>query len=88
MKLGDKLSPFFVLFGTFFALYCSVIKISIAMKKYNDFEAAKYGNKWAVFDKVSKTFSFIGCGKRFCQKKAKELNDYCRQKDMEENSAK
>lgn len=52
------------------------------------FEAAKYENKWAVFDKVSKTFSFIGSGKRFCQQKAKELNEYCKQKDMEENSAK
>lgn len=51
------------------------------------FEAAKYGNKWAVFDKVSKTFSSIGAGKRFCQKKAKELNDYCRQKDNEEKTA-
>jgi len=74
-------------FGMVVALYYSVIKIEIAMKKYNDFEAAKYGNKWAVFDKVSRTFSFIGCGKRFCQKKAKELNDYCRQKDNEEKSA-
>jgi len=52
------------------------------------FEAAKYGNKWGVFDKVSKTFSFIGSGKRFCEKKAKELNEYCHKKDMEEKSTK
>jgi len=48
------------------------------------FEAAKYGNKWAVFDTVSRTFSCIGYGKRFCEKKAKELNEYCEMKDKEE----
>lgn len=52
------------------------------------FEAAKYENKWAVFDKISKTFSFIGSGKWFCEKKAKELNEYCHKKDMEEKSTK
>jgi hypothetical protein len=52
------------------------------------FEAAKYENKWAVFDKVSKTFSFIGSGKQFCVKKAKELNEYCFKKDIEEKSTK
>lgn len=28
MKKGDKMSPFFFIFGTEFALYCSVIKIT------------------------------------------------------------
>ena len=40
----------------------------------NDFILAKYQNKWAVYDKVSRTFSFIGCGKKFCQQKVNELN--------------
>lgn len=39
------------------------------------FIAAKYQNKWAVLDLVSRTFSHIGLGKRFCEKKALELND-------------
>ena len=39
-----------------------------------DFELAKYHNKWAVFSKVTKTFDFIGKGKRFCENKVKELN--------------
>lgn len=44
----------------------------------DNWELAKYGNKWAVFDRVSRTFSHIGEGKRFCQNKAKELNEYDR----------
>lgn len=28
MKNGDKMSPFFVMFGMIIALYCSVIKIT------------------------------------------------------------
>lgn len=43
------------------------------------FEAAKYGNKWGVFDRVSRTFSHIGKGKRFCENKSRELNN-----DLEE----
>ena len=39
------------------------------------FVAAKYENKWAVFDKTSRTFSHIGKGKIFCEKKARELNN-------------
>lgn len=42
-------------------------------------EAAKYKGKWAVFDTVSRTFNWIGRGKRFCEKKANELNDYDRE---------
>jgi hypothetical protein len=39
------------------------------------FEAAKWERKiWAVLDKSSGTFSDIGKGKRFCEKKALELN--------------
>ena len=41
-----------------------------------NYEATKWnGRIWAVFDKVSRTFYFIGKGKRFCEKKAKELNE-------------
>lgn len=47
----------------------------------DDFEAAKYGRFWAVFEKVSRTFSYIGMGKKFCKKKAQELNEYCKQKE-------
>jgi len=42
------------------------------MKK--NWEVAKSGRTWGVFDKTSRTFSFIGKGKRFCEKKAEELN--------------
>lgn len=37
-------------------------------------EASKWHNKWAVFDRVSRTFSFVGKGKKFCTEKAMELN--------------
>lgn len=40
-----------------------------------DFEIAKYNGKWAVYSRQSRTFNFIGYGKRFCAKKAKELNN-------------
>ena len=40
-----------------------------------DFELAKYKGKWAVFDRVSLTFSFIGKGKRFCKRKVMSLNN-------------
>ena len=43
------------------------------------FVAAKYENKWAVLDRTSRTFSHIGKGKDFCEKKARELNN-----DLEE----
>ena len=42
------------------------------MKK--DYELAKYQGKWAVYDSVSRTFSWIGKGKRFCQRKVMSLN--------------
>ena len=38
------------------------------------FEVAKYHKKWAIFANGSKTFHFIGKGKKFCEKKVKELN--------------
>ena len=42
----------------------------------NEFEAAKFDRrKWAVFAKTSRTFSHIGRGKKFCEKKVKELNE-------------
>ena len=50
----------------------------------DNWEAAKYNGIWAVFSKQSRTFSFIGAGKRFCVKKAKELN----QEDMKERMVK
>lgn len=40
-----------------------------------DFELAKYQGKWAVYAKTSRTFHFIGRGKRFCEKKVNELNN-------------
>lgn len=40
-----------------------------------DYELAKYQGKWAVFDRLSRTFSFIGKGKRFCQRKVMSLNN-------------
>ena len=54
----------------------------------NDFEAAKYQGKWSVFDNGSRTYSHIGVGKKKATAKAKELNDYCTQKDKEENEKK
>ena len=39
-----------------------------------DWEAAKFGNRWAVFCKVNRAYIFIGKGKRFCERKARELN--------------
>ena len=38
-------------------------------------ELAKWDRRiWGVYDKKSHTFSFVGKGKRFCEKKVKELN--------------
>ena len=39
------------------------------------FELVKYQGKWAVYDKTSRTYSFIGKGKRFCKRKVISLND-------------
>lgn len=38
------------------------------------YEPAKYHNKWAVFDRVSRLFFYVGKGKKFCTEKAEELN--------------
>lgn len=40
-----------------------------------DFELAKYNGRLAVFSTKSRTFDFIGKGKRFCQQKVNELNN-------------
>lgn len=40
------------------------------------FELAKYHNKWAVFDNVTRTFAYIGMGRKFCKMKVNELNSY------------
>lgn len=37
-------------------------------------EPAKWHNKWAVFDRVSRLFFYVGKGKKFCTEKARELN--------------
>ena len=41
----------------------------------NQYQLAKYEGKWCVFSVQSRTFDFIGKGKRFCENKVKELND-------------
>lgn len=39
------------------------------------YEVAKYDRRvWSVFNKVTRTFSYIGKGKRYCEEKANELN--------------
>jgi hypothetical protein len=38
------------------------------------FSLAKYGNKWSVYSHQSRTYNFIGCGKKFCTRKVNELN--------------
>ena len=40
-----------------------------------DFELAKYKGKWAVFDKRSRTFFFVGKGKRYCEGIVTSLNN-------------
>ena len=37
--------------------------------------ATKYQGKWSVLDTKTKVYYFIGCGKRFCEKKVQELNN-------------
>lgn len=42
-----------------------------------EFEAAKCrtsGNRWGVFSKTACCYVHIGGGKKFCEKKAEELN--------------
>lgn len=36
--------------------------------------ATKFGGRWAVFDKATASYTFIGKGRKFCELKAKELN--------------
>lgn len=38
------------------------------------FEACRHEGKWAVFNRVSHSFEFVGCGRTFCERNAKELN--------------
>lgn len=40
-----------------------------------EFQLAKYKGKWSVYAVKSNTFHYIGCGKKFCEKKVKELNN-------------
>lgn len=40
----------------------------------NTYKATKYKNKWAVLDCKTRVFYFIGCGKAFCENKARDLN--------------
>lgn len=39
------------------------------------FVVEKYKNKWAVLDTVSCVWYFIGRGKKYCEKMAKDLNE-------------
>lgn len=41
-----------------------------------DYDLAKYKGKWSVYDKVTRTYSFIGKGKKFCKRKVLSLNAY------------
>ena len=60
----------------------NIIKESVKnILSESKFEAAKYQNKWSIFDNDSRTFSNIGIGKKKATEKAKELNDYCKEKD-------
>lgn len=38
-------------------------------------ELAKYKGKWSVYLTGSKTYEFVGKGKRFCKNKVNELNN-------------
>lgn len=35
----------------------------------------KYKGKWSILITPSNTYHFIGCGKKFCENKIKELKD-------------
>ena len=39
------------------------------------YEAAKHGRVWAVYCESSRTYIFEGKGRKFCEQKAKELNE-------------
>ena len=52
----------------------SMIKKRKENKMETIWEPAKYHNKWAVFDRVSRLFFYVGKGKKFCTEKARELN--------------
>lgn len=43
------------------------------MTKAN-YEVTKYKGKWSVYDKQARVYYFTGCGKKFCEQKALELN--------------
>lgn len=43
----------------------------------SNFSAEKYHGRWSVYCMMSNTFSFIGKGRRWCERKARELNAYC-----------
>ena len=40
-----------------------------------NFILTKYKNKWAVLDSRTGVYYFIGCGKRYCEKRCRELNE-------------
>lgn len=60
------------------------VKRILNENQYNDFEAAKYKGKWSVYDNRSQTFSHVGVGKKKANDKAREMNNYCAQKDKEQ----
>lgn len=47
----------------------------------HEFSVAKYHGKWAVYDETSRTYSFIGCGRAFCEKCVKKLNEISKQQE-------
>lgn len=48
------------------------------MSDNDAFEACKYKGKWAVYDRKSCTYSYIGKGRAFCEWMARDLNKSCR----------
>lgn len=40
------------------------------------FVLEKYGRFWAVLDTKTCVWYFIGCGRKYCKQKIKELNGY------------
>ena len=45
------------------------------------YQAIKYKGKWSVFSFASNCYFYIGKGKRFCEKKAQEMNNEMTEKE-------
>lgn len=35
----------------------------------------KHKHKWSVYDSNSRCYFYVGCGKKFCERKTQELNN-------------